>query len=184
MVIAADYRIRHSGGPANLRNHENVSLLESPQLLHAAGIAQLEDQVTLTVSHQGHVGNVVLPALPPDPSEHGVNRLRYLAAHRLSNESDEWQSALPNLPVALWLQDPDQAFRLLPVPALAAIYLQLKVNTDAEDGERIAAFLTRARQAMAQARPQNVIPDMRFNGGGDYTKTAAFISDLPQADSR
>jgi hypothetical protein len=170
----------YRGGRVNLRDYENVSLLESPQLLHAAGIARSEHQVTLTVSHQDHVGNVVLPALAPDPSERGVNRLRYLAAQRLSNEGDEWQSALRNLRAPLWLQEPDQAFRLVPVPALAAVYLQLKVNTDAEDGERIGAFLSRARQAIAQARPQNIILDMRFNGGGDYTKTASFMSDLPR----
>jgi hypothetical protein len=169
----------YTGGPPNHRNHDNVSLLESPQLLHAAGIAQSEHQVTLTISNQDHARDVVLSALPQDPTEPVANRLRYLAAHRLSNESSEWQSALPNRPVPLWLQDPDQAFRLMPLPALAAVYVQLKTNADAGDGEQIRPFLSQARQSIAQARLQNVILDMRFNGGGDYTKTAAFMSDLP-----
>jgi len=120
----------------------------------------------------------VLSALPPDPTEPSVNRLRYLAADRLSNESTD-SAALPNRPAPLWLQEPDRAFRLVPLPALAAIYMQLKTNTDAEDGERIHPFLTHARQSIAQAKPQNVILDMRFDGGGDYTKTASFMADLP-----
>jgi hypothetical protein len=168
----------YKGGPANLRNHDNISLLESPQLLHAAGIAQLEHRVTLTVSRQNTSREVVLQALPPDAGEPDVTRLRYLSAQRLRNEGDEWQSALAGRAVPLWLKEPDQAFRLVPVPALAAVYLQLKVNTDAEDGEQIGVFLARARAAIAQARPQNIILDMRFNGGGDYTKTASFMSGL------
>ena len=168
----------YTGGPPNHRNHDNVSLLESPQLLHAAGIAQSEHQVTLTISNQDHARDVVLSALPPDPTEPVVNRLRYLSTQRLSNESSD-RAALPNRPVPLWLQDPDRAFRLVPLPGLAAMYIQLKTNTDAEDGERIRPFLSLARQSIAQSRSQNVILDMRFNGGGDYTKTAAFMSDLP-----
>ena len=168
----------YAGGPLNHRNHENVSLLESPQLLHAAGIARSEHQVTLTISNQDHARDIVLSALPPDPTEPVVNRLRYLSTQRLSNESSD-RAALPNRPVPLWLQDPDRAFRLVPLPGLAAMYIQLKTNTDAEDGERIRPFLSLARQSIAQSRSQNVILDMRFNGGGDYTKTAAFMSDLP-----
>jgi hypothetical protein len=168
----------YAGGRLNHRNHENVSVLESPQLLHAAGIARSEHQVTLTISNQDHARDIVLSALPPDPTEPSVNRLRYLAADRLSNESTD-SAALPNRPAPLWLQEPDRAFRLVPLPALAAIYMQLKTNTDAEDGERIHPFLTHARQSIAQAKPQNVILDMRFDGGGDYTKTASFMADLP-----
>jgi hypothetical protein len=169
----------YGGGPANHRNHENIGLLESPQLLHAAGISQSEHQVTLTISNADHARDILLSALPPNPTEPEVNRLRYLAKYRLSDESSEWQSAFPNQPVPLWLQDPDRAFRIAPVPALAAVYLQLKTNTDAEDGERIRPFLSQARQSIAQTQPRNVIVDMRFNGGGDYTKTAGFMSDLP-----
>jgi hypothetical protein len=79
----------------------------------------------------------------------------------------------------LWLQQPDQPFRIVPLPELAAVYLQLKTNTDAEHGEQIGTFLAQAKRAIEEARPQNVILDMRFNGGGDYTKTAAFMSKLP-----
>jgi hypothetical protein len=170
----------YRGGPDNLRDHDNVSLLESPQLLHAAGIARSEHEVTLTVSGQGEARNLVLAALAPAPGEPRLQRLRHLSAERLSNENVEWQSAFQNQSAPLWLQQPDQAFRLVPLPALAAVYLQLKTNMDAEDGERIGAFLAQARRTIAEARPQNVILDMRFNGGGDYTKTAGFMADLPK----
>ncbi|HEY2782278.1 MAG TPA: hypothetical protein VGI90_15965 [Steroidobacteraceae bacterium] len=169
----------YRGGLDNLRNQDNLSLLESPQLLHAAGIAQSEHEVTLTVSAQGHTTNLVLPALPPDPHEGGMHRLRYLAAQRTDHESAEWQSAFPKLSAPLWLQQPDRVFRLESLPALAAVYLQLKSNMDAEDGERIGAFLSQARRSIAAIRPQNVIVDMRFDAGGDYTKTESFMSDLP-----
>jgi hypothetical protein len=169
----------YRGGPDNLRNQDNLSLLESPQLLHAAGIARSEHEVTLTVGDQGHTKNLVLSALPPDPHEGGIQRLRYLSAQRTDHESTEWQSAFPGLSAPLWLQHPDRVFRLESLPALAAVYLQLKSNMDAEDGERIGEFLAQARRSIAAMRPQNLIVDMRFDGGGDYTKTESFMSDLP-----
>jgi hypothetical protein len=169
----------YRGGPDNLRDYDDVSLLESPQLLHAAGIAQSDHEVTLTVSDQDHARNLQLSALPRAPDEPRAQPLRFLAAQRVINEGAEWQSAFQNTPAPLWLEEPDLAFRLEPLAALRAVYLQLKVNTNAADGERIGPFLARARRSIAEGRPQNVILDMRFNGGGDYTKTAAFMSDLP-----
>jgi hypothetical protein len=169
----------YRGGPDNLRNQDNLSLLESPQLLHAAGIALSEQELTLAVSAQGHTKSLALSALPPDPHEGAVHRLRYLSAQRTGQENADWQSAFQKQSAPLWLQQPDQVFRLEPLPALAAVYLQLKSNMDAEDGQRIGAFLAQARRSIAAMRPQNVIVDLRFDGGGDYTKTQSFMSDLP-----
>jgi hypothetical protein len=169
----------YRGGPDNRRDLDAVSMLESPQLLQAAGIAQSQHQVTLAVSNQGHAQTLLLPALAPAPSEPRVPRLRYLAAQRIGNEPFDWQSAFQEQSVPLWLQQPDRVFRLAPLPTLAAVYLQLKANLDAQDGEQISAFLTQARRSIADLRPQNIILDMRFDGGGDYTKTATFMADLP-----
>ena len=169
----------YRGGPNNLRDYGNVDLLESPQLLQAAGIAQSDHELTLAVGNQMHAAKLVLSALPADPSEPPVRRLRYLSAEPLPNEGVEWRSAFHSQPAPLWLQQPDQAFRIVLVPELAAVYVQLKTNTDAEHGELIGSFLARAKRVIAETRPQNVILDMRFDGGGDYTKTAAFMSMLP-----
>ena len=159
----------YRGGPDNLRDYDNVSLIESPQLLHAAGIAQSEHEATLSLSDQGHARDLALPALSPAPNEPRVQRLRYLSAQPLSNENAEWRSAFQKLSAPLWLQQPDLAFRLTPLPALAAVYVQLKINTDAEDGERIGAFLAQARRSIAEIRPQNVILDMRYNSAAATT---------------
>jgi hypothetical protein len=169
----------YRGGPNNLRDFGNVDLLESPQLLHAAGIGQSDQEVTLTVGDRMHAAKLLLSALPTDPSEPPVQRLRYLSAQPFPNEEADWHSAFHGQPAPLWLQQPDQAFRIAPVPELAALYLQLKTNTDAEHGQLIGTFLARAKRMLEESRPQNVILDMRFDGGGDYTKTAAFMSQLP-----
>ena len=171
----------YRGGPNNLRDFDDVSLLESPELLHAAGLAKSDQEMTLLVSDADlHTKAIKLSALAPAPHEARVAALRYLAAPPVIDEASEWRSAFQNRPAALWLQEPDRAFRLVPILDLSAVYLQLKTNADAENGERISAFLSQARRAMAEFRPQNVILDMRFNGGGDYTKTASFMTDLPK----
>jgi len=179
-ITEVQRRLRiYRGGPDNLRDQDNVSLLESPQLLYAAGIARSDDEVTLALSDHGSDARLTLAALPPDVSEPPVRRLRYLAAARMANENAEWRSALESQPTPLWLQQPDQAFRLVPLPALGAVYLQFKTNTDAQNGEKISPFLAQARRSIAELRPQNLILDMRFDGGGDYTKTATFMTELP-----
>jgi hypothetical protein len=170
----------YRGGPDNLRDFDDVSLLESPQLLHAADIARSDHEVTLTLSDQGRARDLVLPGLAPVQGQPRVRRLRYLSARPIGDEDAAWHSAFQGRPIPLWLQQPDQAFRLAPLPALNAMYLQLKTNADADDGEKISAFLDAARRTLTAAQPENVILDMRFDGGGDYTKTSSFMSDLPK----
>lgn len=169
----------YRGGPDNLRDYANIDLLESPQLLQAAGIGRSDQEVTLTVGGPTHTAQLVLPALPPDPGAPPVQRLRYLSGEPIPQEGAQWLSAFNGTPTPLWLRQPEQAFRIESVPELSALYLQLKTNTDPEHGERIGAFLARAARAIAETRPRNLILDMRFNGGGDYTKTAAFMAQLP-----
>ena len=169
----------YRGGRDNLRDYDDLSLLESPELLHAAGIAQSSQEVTLTVSGEDHSSNIRLFAQSPFAAEPDVQRLRYLTAQRVAGEDAAWESAFQDTPTPVWLREPDVAFRFVPMPSLRAVFLQMKTNTDADDGEKITPFLAQARQSIAELRPQNLILDMRFNGGGDYTKTVAFMSELP-----
>lgn len=168
----------YRGGRDNLRDYDDLSLLESPELLHAAGIAQSDQEVTLTVSGENHISNVRLSAWS-HVSEPDTQRLRLLAAQPINGQDAGWRDAFQSTPMPLWLQQPDVAFRFVQMPPLRAVYLQLKTNTNADDGEEIVPFLAQARQSITKIRPQNIILDMRFNGGGDYTKTAAFMSELP-----
>ena len=169
----------YRGGKDNLRDYDDLSLLESPELLHAAGIAQSSEELTLTVSGEDHSSNIRLFAQSPFAAEPDVQRLRYLTAQRVAGEDAAWESAFQRTPTPLWLREPDVAFRFVPMPSLRAVFLQMKTNRDADDGEKITLFLAQARQSIAELRPQNLILDMRFNGGGDYTKTVAFMSELP-----
>lgn len=168
----------YRGGLGKLRDYDDVSLLESPELLHAAGLAKSAQAVTLTVSGDGETESTQLAALAAGSDEFAASPLRYLAALATSHEGAAWRSAFSARPTPLWLQDPDQMFRLVPLAELDSIYLQLKTNSDASDGERIGAFLSNARQSIAQHRPTNLILDMRFDSGGDYTTTASFMSHL------
>jgi hypothetical protein len=58
------------------------------------------------------------------------------------------------------------------------MFIQLKSNVDAGK-ERIADFIAATEADMRADRPCNVILDMRYNGGGDYTNTVKFARMLP-----
>ena len=130
------------------------------------------------MSGEDHSSNIRLFAQSPSAAAPDVQRLRYLTAQPMAGEDAGWESAFQRTPTPPWLREPDVAFRFVPIPSSRAVFLQMKTNTDAEDGERIGPFLAQARQSIEKLRPRNLILDMRFNRGGDYTKTGAFMSAL------
>ena len=69
-------------------------------------------------------------------------------------------------------------FRRRDAPELDAIVIQLHANIDI-GGESIARFLEDADAARRAARRDNVVLDMRFNGGGNLQLTREFMTSLP-----
>jgi hypothetical protein len=93
----------YRGGRDNLRDYDDLSLLESPELLHAAGIARSSREVTLTVSDEDHSGDIRLFAQPPSAAAPDVQRHRYLTSQRVADDDaglGECLSGHANAPVA------------------------------------------------------------------------------------
>lgn len=97
--------------------------------------------------------------------------------HPVISDGGAWRSLLPlagNLPLVL--QAPEQSVFSHPMGNGASLYLHLwRMTDDAHTpiSVRLAGILGSRR------RWANIVLDLRFNGGGDYTKVHSFIKRLP-----
>ena len=161
----------YSGARESKRDEWIGFFLESPALLHAAGLAGSDDRVALALElADGTRRTRVVPARldPPAGSPMRLFFQSRLVSHAAENAS----------PVPLFLAEPDRFFRRAPLPDLDAEYVQLRANASVE-GEEIVDFLSRARATIEERRPRNLVVDLRFDGGGDLNTTRAFFQALP-----
>jgi hypothetical protein len=162
---------RYCGARESKRDEWIGLFLESPALLHAAGLAGSDDRVALVLElADGTRRTRVVPARldPPAGSPMRLFFQSRLVSHAAENAS----------PVPLSLAEPDRFFRRAPLPDLDAEYVQLRANAPVE-GEEIAEFLSRALATMKERSPRNLVVDLRFDGGGDLNTTRAFFQALP-----
>lgn len=165
---------QYFGARAGKRDEWIGFFLESPALLHAAGIARREDRLELELQlADGSRTTRTLHATldPPPDSPYAFLETSRLVAH--ARENIEGSRAVP-----LYLAQPERAFRIEPLPACDAQFIQLRSNLSTRT-ENLEAFLTSALAAVKQAQPKTVILDLRFNSGGDLNITRAFMQTLP-----
>lgn len=148
--------------------------LESPELLHAAGLADHPDRVTLHLADgQGRKSTAVLTAAVQPPA-HG----RYAFFHRSRLIEHLGANLAPNTPVPIYLAEPDKLFRAAPLPQWNAFYLQLRYNTHV-GRQRVNEFVEAATAAVKEQRARYLIVDLRLDSGGDLNTTREFMQALP-----
>lgn len=165
------------------RNHyeqlRSVFFLESPELLHAAGLVVRSDRLTLVMAlPDGSAYEQTLSADPPDSDGPRVYSDSYLSPQRLAGEANDWASLLDTrAELPFFLQDYAVPFRSAYWPAKSTYYIQFKGNND-QGGYKIGDFVKRVKREIAANKPRVIVLDMRFNQGGNFVKTARFMSSL------
>jgi len=72
--------------------------------------------------------------------------------------------------------------RIVPLPAIEALYVQFRANSTADAGGRdIKAFVGRVRGSLAESRPKNLVLDLRFDIGGDIDQTRDLAREMVAA---
>jgi len=179
--LFADLR-QLAGGPDNYRRWNLNVFLERAELLHAIGLARAPDRYTLSLMlRDGSAATREIAMIPRDKAAPGVEPYRLLAGAPYGKELElGWRgiTGVPNDP--LYLQDADHLFRVLPLPNLHAIYVQFRSHYGTDE-EPIEPFLKQAAATIAEAKPENLVLDLRFDGGGDISKTTDFFNGLAAA---
>ncbi|MCO5185258.1 MAG: S41 family peptidase [Anaerolineae bacterium] len=174
----------YTGGTEAWRQLHAVKLLESAEIMHAAGLAASPSGYTLTVADQaGTRIEVPLTAqLPPaDSPAPETKAWNTLDAATWPAEGDAWVHGLQSVTeeeVPLYLQNIGQRYMWTPVQDGGGyVRLQSIQNTEAQS---IPAFFEETIKPLPDGSLRYLVVDLRANGGGDFTlfvETAKWLPD-------
>lgn len=184
------------GGPPPLRREFATYTMVSPRALKAAGLSGVDDHATLTVKSPGSAveTTIEIPA-DPDPANGPARDDPLLEAARrghwpqrdlspIASPTDvgDWRTVLdPEEALPRFLSDPDRRYWSEEIPEIRSIYVQLNRVRDNDDGPTLPLFLQGVVDGIRGNGTRHAIVDLRFNPGGDYTRTATFTKSLPEA---
>jgi len=177
-VIAALERLH--GGTEGWRRTQAAIYIQSPGILYGDGIGSRPDQTNWTfLLPNGSEATRTLPAEISGENEPHADMTRWLSPQKLKGEPSNWRALFSNdADLPLSLRDYNSAFRRAWINHSCTLFIQLKAIADV-DPQHIGDFLSATTDEMRVHRPCNIILDMRFNTGGDYTKAARFAAHLP-----
>lgn len=163
---------KYQGGTAQFRKFRLLSLIETVGMLHAAGLAQRADRLTMSFAKDGRKLERTLPFIlgrPMSPQD---------LVHELwSPVAEGWMHAIGASDLPLYLQQPEEPFRFATLKRLDAWYLQLRANHPTP-GHDLAKFADAAQTAFSLSGVRNVIVDLRFDMGGNQMFTRGLMREL------
>jgi len=167
------------GGTANWRRLHASQYLTLQDLLFGIDVARDMQHSDWTVdTPAGATITRRLDAFPTPASEPAV-LTRWLSSEPLPGMAVPWRAFEPDHPAPVSWADFDQAFRSLRLSGTCTQFVQLKSNVD-KGGQSIKEFLSNTEKHLRQSQPCNVIFDLRYDDGGDYTNTYRFARELPK----
>jgi hypothetical protein len=168
------------GGTLQWRRAYTAMYLSLQELLYGTDVApDLQHSTWTVVTPAGGSVTRTLNAYTPSTDEPYMFVKRWLSSEPLKGMTTGWQAFQPDHELPVSLKDFDTTFRRIRLPSSCAMYLQYKSNDD--DGEqRIRAFTSQTAADMQAHPPCELIMDLRYDDGGDYSKTAGFMRNLPK----
>jgi hypothetical protein len=168
-----------TGGTPAWRDRSAGMLFESPEQLHALGAADREGSARYRfVLPGGQTTERRLVAEPAAPERPAGGTERWIYPEPLEPEGAAWRSALA-VDRAPWaLEEPSVRFRWRVAPEVDGLVVELRQTYNAP-GKPIAAFLGEMSDEIRARRPQDLVLDMRLNGGGDLTTARGFMRSCP-----
>ncbi|HEY2465411.1 MAG TPA: hypothetical protein VGI32_15235 [Steroidobacteraceae bacterium] len=177
VVMSKLERLR--GGTSTWRRLHAAQYLTQQDLLYGIDVApDLQHSDWSVETPAGATITRRLDAYARPASEPAALVTRWLSSEPLEGMAGTWHAVEPERPLPISLTHFDQAFRSLRLPGSCTQFIQLKSNVD-QGNQSIADFLSRTKRGLRQAPPCNVIFDLRYDDGGDYTNTYRFARDLP-----
>ena len=154
------------------------SLMLSPALLHAVGLAESPEELTLQVKSEA--GKMLEVDIQVDRESSAVRAAPWRYLHPAPIEHENGWATFHDLSASppLYLQQEEKLFRYILIEDDDIAYIQLRANWG-PDGNSIDDFLARTQERLERDRPRSIIFDNRQNSGGDLTLTAEFALALP-----
>ena len=167
------------GGPDTSRRWNLEFLIENAGLLHAAGIAHHADRLTLQLAlADGRRVTRTLAFVPRSELPSGQIGERVWSPAAWPGEAEKGWRAVDPQPTPLYLQDGARWFRVVRLPELEALFIQMRMHFDGPD-ESIADFRRTVDDAIVAFHPRHLIVDLRFDTGGNIDLTREWQRTLP-----
>ena len=168
-----------TGGTAGFRDRATPLLLESPQLLHAAGATRVPAEASYVFEVDGTYIERRLVGEAPDAVVPSHSAMLALYPDPGVAEGEGWRSLLEPKAAPWALQDAAARFRWREASELNAMIVELRQNRSTP-GHDIGDFQELIQREIQARKPQHLVLDMRMNGGGDLTTTRSFMQALPK----
>lgn len=165
------------GGPANLAREFVPNLLISPELLHAAGLAEAANGSTFEIRlADGRVAFIELAAQAATRAP--ATRFSWPKGNLGPSQPSGWRHVLDGVVLPTYLTRLDANY-WHNYPTSDLLYVQ--INRVADQGTAgVTKYLSDLLDETVRKPVRNAIVDLRFNPGGDYTLTADFARRLPE----
>ncbi|MGI9327816.1 MAG: hypothetical protein ACR2PZ_21540, partial [Pseudomonadales bacterium] len=175
--LKSAYRRFYGGEDSGYLAYSLPYLVQNTAFLKELGFIQDAFRPSLTVTrHDGGVETLQLSALPAQEDRQANWPWDWLISETQEDpQFVRFRNGQNHRPIYL---ASTKAFQIVRIDAAQAPLVQYRQNYDSE--KRISQFNDEVRAAIAQFRPRALIVDQRFNGGGDYTKTAGLMFDMPE----
>ena len=167
-----------AGGVPTWRDRTVPLFLESPEQMHALGVAR--DANAAEYSFITDAGKPVTRRIAADPAESAGPLMppdMLLYPQPPGGDESKWVSLQP--PTIPWsLADAQTAFRWRAAPEIDGMVIQLRRVVDGP-GQSISEFLSAMTAKVTADHPRNLVVDMRLNGGGNLNNARDFMKGLP-----
>jgi len=160
------------GGNMQTRRKYAPYLLESPALMHAAGLVGNAESMTVTLRQLDGTKTDVHFGGPFPPSSEQLGRSHQLLVPAVFSESEPgWSSVLDTeIELPTYLSTVFDGFHMSYIDDLNAAYVQFWTNNDYGD-RSISKFCADALEFSAADNVSMIVLDHRFNGGGNMMRT-------------
>jgi hypothetical protein len=159
------------GGPDDSRRWNLEFVVENAGLLYALGLAKSPDRLRLRLRlADGSGAERAVPFVRRDSVPAGQWLERVWSPAPWPGEAEQHWKVWDPQPTPLYLEDGDRLFRVVHLPELDALFLQMRVHFDGRD-ETVANFCRAVDDAIDTHRPQHLIVDLRLDTGGNIDLT-------------
>ena len=167
------------GGVAPWRDRAAYSLLESPELLNALGLAKRKDTATYTFATSSGAVDRALAGDPPSATRPVSGPAQTWSPTPLALEDSTWRTALDPVRAPWALQDWGKTFRWRAAPEIDGLVLDMRSTNNSADMKIIDA-LKMFSDAIDAQKPTNIVLDLRLNSGGNLLTARQFARTLPE----
>lgn len=171
------------GGVPQWRRLYATYYMESPEMMHAAGLGSSPDELSLTVTNQsGAEETITLPSVARENGDDQPSRRPWMTLKPVAmpDEGDAWRRTLDlqGTDAPLYLRDIDENF--LWTELQGSIYVRVQLLLQSKETPILEQF-QEVIAAADDGKFDFMAIDLRWSPGGDYTKVIDFVKAAPGA---